>query len=255
MGRPAGTLPDQPDGTLEDWEQVIPEASLTHNDWRFPLGQGQSAPPVGTDDIAMRLFMAWHNAGQQIYVGAEFLDDIAGRDDFQFMVDGDHSGGAYLARPRNVENLEAVTQAQYYYNPLHPSDISDLHLPTGVTAWAFEAPWFDVGLANFGERPTQTILEMKLTPWDHVGGGPAASQRTRLAGGNVIGFQLNFADFDPRLEGIWVIGSVSQGAIQSNASLFADAELIPCDILDCSRASTVVTRNSWGRIKASFKRD
>ena len=171
-------------------------------------------------------------------------------------MDGDHSGGPYTSYPDSAVSLETVTQAQYYYSPLHPVDIEDWHRPTGITAWAYEAPWLDVGRANFGELPTHTVLEMKLTPWDHIGSGAETSGRTRLAGGNVIGFQLTFADFDEGLDGgLFVIGDVFQSETTFNASMFADAVLIPCDYLDCSRARTAVTRDSWGRIKASFQRD
>ena len=34
---------------------------------------------------------------------------------------------------------------------------------------------------------------------------------------------------------------------------FVDGQLIPCTVGDCSRATTAVSQNSWGRIKARIR--
>ena len=38
-------LPDLPDGTLEDWEAVLPDASLDHNSFELDGGQGGGIDP------------------------------------------------------------------------------------------------------------------------------------------------------------------------------------------------------------------
>lgn len=52
---PSADLPTFHDGTLEDWDQVLPNASLTHAE--FTLTDGDR---VELDDFAFRVFLAWH---------------------------------------------------------------------------------------------------------------------------------------------------------------------------------------------------
>ena len=71
---PTADLPDLHDGTLEDWEAVLPNSSLTHNDavsTDYETGRG-----VDPADLSFRVFLAWHHASQQIYVAVERLDDV-----------------------------------------------------------------------------------------------------------------------------------------------------------------------------------
>ena len=248
-------LPNLHDGSLEDWEEVMPFSSLDH----FDTGHQEHSEgqPFDASDIALRVFLAWHNASQRIYVGAEFVDDVAcSAESLQFMLDGDHSGGPYGTQPQTPEERQAESQAQFYQVMLHPADGRD-PVPRGspLLSWVYQEPWIDIGLSQFGVEPTQTLLEMQLTPWDEMGEGAEDSRRSGLRGGNVIGFQLAFPDFDPELEAVYVIGntSVGVGGFHTNASKFADGLLIPCEHLDCSGAETAVVRDSWGRIKAGLR--
>ena len=53
-------LPDLHDGTLEDWEDVLPGTSLTHDDFA-PLNVSDGAG-IDPADLAYRTFMAWSSS-------------------------------------------------------------------------------------------------------------------------------------------------------------------------------------------------
>ena len=63
---PTSDLPDLHDGTLEDWEAVVPGPSADH---RIAWSQVE----INSDDLAWRAFLAWHWASQRLYVG---IDDV-----------------------------------------------------------------------------------------------------------------------------------------------------------------------------------
>ena len=122
-------------------------------------------------------------------------------------------------------------------------------------------------MSQEGESPSHVMMEMYLTPWDRLHWeGPEQGDRTELEAGKIIGFQLVVEEFDDRQWGVgfyiislpWPIGGpIPAGADITGAlyeaDLFADAELIPCHRGDCSGATTGVSQDSWGRIKASFR--
>jgi hypothetical protein len=99
-------LPDIHDGSLDDWEEVLPSFSLNQDQFA-PLNVNDGAG-IDTADLAYRVFMAWHSAGNHLYVAIERVDDVYvntyeggdlgnvwQHDSIEFMVDGDHTGGKY----------------------------------------------------------------------------------------------------------------------------------------------------------------
>jgi hypothetical protein len=103
---PTTDLPDLYDGTLADWEDVLPGTSLTHDDFA-PLAVADGAG-IDPADLAYRMYMAWNSADQRFYLCIERVDDVyinayAGgdpstmwqHDGAEFMIDGDHTGGSY----------------------------------------------------------------------------------------------------------------------------------------------------------------
>ena len=67
-------LPDLQDGSLEDWEDVLGEPSLTHDDFGpRAVGDGAGIDPA---DLAYRIFLGWNSADQRIYMGLERIDNI-----------------------------------------------------------------------------------------------------------------------------------------------------------------------------------
>ena len=102
---------DLTDGSVEDWLDVLGEPSLTATDFYFP----DHYDPSSVDN---RFWLGWHRRSGTLWVAMERFDDIyhnnfAGEvkesglstmnrwdSSFTFMVDGDHSGGRYLATAR-----------------------------------------------------------------------------------------------------------------------------------------------------------
>ena len=102
---------DLTDGSVEDWLDVLGEPSLTATDFYFP----DHYDPSSVDN---RFWLGWHRRSGTLWVAMERFDDIyhnnfAGEvnesglstmnrwdSSFTFMVDGDHSGGQYLATAR-----------------------------------------------------------------------------------------------------------------------------------------------------------
>ena len=265
---PTSDLPDLHGGTLVDWEDVLPDASLDYNDLNAIGDVTQVPEPT---DLAVRVFLAWHNGSQRVFVGVEWVDDIAfpggpTGESISVMLDGDHSGGVYRFFSREQYSkaegkLLEQSQAQSYNVGVIPwpgTEESIVH-PGPSFPWVAVRPWSDVGRVQKGESPSHVVIEMHFTPWDQLNWeGPEQSQRTVLEAGKIIGFQLEVWDSD-ELQSILIstIGedspSGATGAAAKNAELFADGELIPCYRDDCSGASTSVSQDSWGRIKASFR--
>ena len=130
---------------------MLPLASLDHNDfvWR---GNTQTVA-VDAEDLAFRVFLAWHAASQRIYIGIERIDDVyvaleegfAGNGDTTFMIDGDHSGGQYWFFEQEGYSEEESkrlfsAQAQTYTAAPEQIDGQLLHISSWAT-WAQEPPW------------------------------------------------------------------------------------------------------------------
>ena len=266
---PTSDLPDLHDGTLEDWEEVLPTASLDHNDF-ISWGDGGPTtlgPPIDPDDLAFRVFLAWHNASQRIYMAVERLDDVYMREGAQLMIDGDHSGGQFWFTEPDRSEAEAArlyeAQAQIY--SASPEE-GGARLTSGMPGrtWMVDAPWADAGAFQQGEGPNYSVVEFAVTAWDDLDSrGPEVSKRSVLEAGRIVGFQVRIFDMDVpmRSDGIYVLalstvrywypgGGASHDGFADN---FVDGELIPCERGDCSGATTAVSQDSWGRIKASFR--
>ena len=264
---PTSDLPDLHDGTLEDWEEVLPGGSLDHIYFVQDIGEG-----IDPSDLAWRVFLAWNSASQQIYMAAELLDDFYGSDGHDrvgFSVDGDHSGGQY-ANFASVSEEESkgkeFAQAQAYNVVPERSDDRSLLYAAGSARWAASSPWADAGGFQYGESPHLWVVELAITPWDDLNWeGPELSRQSVLAAGGIIGFHIDVYDWDrDPLSAGWyrLVLSETEGPGRTGdrtvthdlfAENFVDGELIPCHRGDCSGASTAVSQDSWARIKASFR--
>ena len=262
---PTSDLPDLHDGTLEDWEEVLPAASLDQQYFVSYGGLGAIDP----SDLAWRVFLAWHGASQRIYMAIERLDDvlIVG-EGTNLSVDGDHSGGQYAAfqgvGEEQRKRLE-YSQVQQYNVRAESRDGLLLHTRT-PGAWEGAPPWADVGGFQHGESPNLSVVEFAVTAWDDMNWeGPELSRRSALEAGKIIGFHIDVEDSDResfssgwfRLALPEIVGQGQSGDFTYTHFMFAenfvDGELIPCHRGDCSGATTVVTQDSWGRIKAGFR--
>jgi hypothetical protein len=265
-------LPDLNDGTLEDWEDVLPGTSLTHDDF-LPLAVADGAG-INPADLAYRVYLAWNSAGQKLWICCERVDDMyintyeGGapqnhwmHDGIEFMVDGDHTGGPYNGFPvadYGEEQSKLLTgyQAQQY-TMLPESPAGDVvGNNTAASGWVTNLPWAAGGGFAEGEAPTTSVMEGYFTPWDMLNWqGPELSTRSTLEEGRVIGFQISVQDWD-------VVGTYHSFHTLSglpntwrDADNFVKGELIGCEGGDCGSAPIIsaVQSESWGRVKASLQ--
>jgi hypothetical protein len=265
---PTGDLPDLQDQTIADWENVLPNASLTHND--FVRSSGDEA--IDPENLAWRVFLAWHHASQRIYMAVERLDDDywpraeggAGEPSYLY-IDGDHSGGRFRGfdpeLPENeLKRLES-SRAQMYTMNSEPTPTSNDLIWVGGPAkdWASRPPWTDAGGFEFGETPNISGVEVAATAWDDLHWqGPALSTRSSLQPGAIIGFMVDIWDIDrdDRYLQMFSLSRVSRHTtpVSTTAEDFVDGELIPCYTSDCSsKRRSAVAVDSWGRIKAGIR--
>ena len=273
---PTSDLPDFHDGTLGDWEEVLPDASLDHNDFVYEGGITGGIDPA---DLAWRVFLAWNSASKKIYMAVERLDDDyipPGSDcciegSTYLRVDGDHSGGQCggFSQDLSLEERKRLTAAEAQSYRAGPEQISQDRLLTGggwAGPWVTLSPWADAGGFQYGESPNLSVVEFAVTAWDDLNWeGPELSTRSVLEAGKIIGFNVEVTDMDgsdraieffvlalPAIVDQRVEGTTNQ-VTSAFADNFVDGELIPCYRGDCSGATTAVSQDSWGRIKASFR--
>jgi len=264
-------LPDLHDGTLEDWEEVLPNASLNHND--FIRNNSGITGTVDPDDLAFRVFLAWHSASQRIYLAVERLDDVYLREGAQLRIDGDHSGGQFWFFDEDgytdAERWRLwESQAQTYsVSPEGEGGGARLFPGAPERMWMVDAPWADAGAFLQGEGPSYSAVEFAVTAWDDLDWhGPEVSKQSVLEAGKIIGFQLHINDMDVpmRSNGTYVLALSTVGFMSEDRTRghdgfsdnFVDGELIPCHTGDCGSAPpgvSAVRADSWARIKASFR--
>jgi hypothetical protein len=220
------------------------------------------------------VFLAWHHATGRIYVGMVRLDDVylnaydgsdvwtmGQYDATEFLVDGDHTRGMYQGPTVGRGNLLSQAQ-QYVVLPTSPDgrnmilwEADSKPFPPTQTAWITQPPFGDAGGRDLAGLPTESVLEFFVTPFDElIPDAPGLSRPSWLEPGNIIGLQLNVADFDVPGEphsGFFALGGASDA--WRDTSQFVDAELVGCGVLDCSGTRpSAVAADSWGRIKASL---
>lgn len=270
---PTSRLPDLHDGSLADWEEALPGATVDFREFVSLAGVGDSAP-ISADDLAYRFFLAWHGATGRLYLACERIDDVYVNtydgtpsdiwryDGIELMVDGDHSGGAYAATEANKE-LWHVQAQQYLALPEAPSgnQLVTLSLfspwPWEQRAWVFQPPYADIGGYVIEGTPTVQYIELYVTPFDELRfQDPAASRPSLLASDRVIGFSLSVPDFDAKPGDYRAFHTLAgQSETWRYAERFVDGLLVGCDVEDCGAAPapvSAVAADSWGRIKASF---
>ena len=282
-------LPDLHDGTLEDWGDILPSATLVSPDFTsigaWGLSLGADGPP-DPSTLALQVYLAWNSARQRLYFAIERADDIyintyAGgdlgdlwrHDGVSIAIDGDHSGGPYNGFARDSltdAEIRALTnsQAQMYQAIAESPDGRILSLYGADRDWATLPPWADAGGLAVGEGPNYTAIEMELTAWDHLDWkGPEFSQQGELSAGKIIGLEISVPDWDQappsaEEEGLAAVQGAYDGYYNltgrlttwRDASTFVDGILLSC-AGECESVTdlSAVEQDSWGRIKASCR--
>ena len=63
---------DLKDGSVGDWEEVLGEPTLTPLDFATPPW----SPEYDPSSFDFRIWLAWHDSGNHLFVAAEIVDDI-----------------------------------------------------------------------------------------------------------------------------------------------------------------------------------
>ena len=266
---------DVTDGSVEDWESIVGEPTLTPLD--FPEPFFSSYDP---SDMDFRIWLGWHDATDRIFFAMERVDDVYvnefdREDEFlrimifhdssvSFAVDGDHSGGPVFPEEPSEDLLQDVWQAQVFHAlgevfdggsqiRLTPHSI---HLSAD---WFGQPPFAQGGGAVVGGSPVFSVTEFYVTPFDRFEptGDPEDSDVSDLFGGKIIGFNLEVFDVDdqPGVETVHQLSAPPSNEwtslLRMSADDFADGVLMTPDGL--SSDDSAVNSDSWARIKAAIE--
>ena len=271
---------DLTDGSVDDWLEVLGEPSLTAIDFHWPNA------PYDPSNVDNRFWLAWHRSSGTLWVAMERFDDVYFNNyggeiapsglstmflwdsHYEFMIDGDHSGGQYwfMARKEDEEEEARLMNNRHAQRWMAIAETSDgQHLTYGGAGkWATREPYAAAGGGVFGASPATTVTELKVTAFDDlIYNDEAASKASELYPGKVIGFTIHTADNDDTqwsdgmgrktLQYLSGGGSGRESA-GGFAERFADGLLVGAGE-DPSRydGDSAVEPSSWARIKASFE--
>ena len=269
---------DLKDTSVHDWLEVAGDPHLRPLDF---VATGSGYDPSSFD---FRVWLAWHDETDRLYVAAEYVDDIhvdffdPSNEDFlasygeprlNFFIDGGDQGGGLVNPPSGPDgHYKFGRHVQWYWVcPGVFSDGVNLRMFTNsfFTPWVHLPPFADGGSGWFSENPTITIMEFYVTafdilPWE---GGPEDSVVSDLYPGKHISFALSISDLDtplkftdppslPDVAGYYSIRGPTyhEGADPWNADYWALGVLEGTG--EVTPGNTAVRDLTWGRIKASL---
>ena len=263
---------DLKEGFVEDWLEIVGDPTLTALDFTdIPI-----SPPYDPVDFDFRLWLAWHNASNRIYIAMQQADDIHYIDEeenqrvllrfcdgsINFFIDGDHSAEDFVTDPSCCETEEEFLLLYNQWTQWYVAIGGTYSSGPRVRLWndwqEYEQDWFQVppyadgGGGVAGENPTIVVTEFYLTPFDRfVWNSPEESLVSELDRGKVIGFHMGINDQDPEDNrwGSYVLGEWVAGGFDET---FVHGILVGPggEILDDSAVESI----TWGRIKATFVR-
>ena len=276
---------DITDGSIEDWEELFGEPSLTSLDFTgFTSYQGSGVSmEYNPSDLDFRIYLGWNGASNRIYVGAICIDDVyigedemslkyfvrGGEDHIEIEIDSDHDGSIAWEPDMRRDDIDQKAQ-RYFAVPLrHETSRVGLGFLENYfedESWWGYPPYGDGGGSVAGENPVVWVTEFYATPFDRlIRREPESSLVSNLAAGQVVGFRVSVGDFDePAVNGpggnragkFYALGdyfgmTANEYAV-SEGGLLLDGLLLPAGGIDSD--DSAVTRDSWARIKASFSR-
>lgn len=254
------------DGFLADWS-IVGQSFEIGNDRLTDLVQDASDDP---DDMLARLWVGWSPASNKLYVAALVRDDIhqidraAGSaateiftdDALEVFFDIDHSGGQYANfTSLTAEEASSVNGSEANHFVLGgppPDDVIFVNYSAANWYGLEDGPYTTAAVKH--ERDVGgsgiTSYELAITPFNRIDMGAAfLSLEHVLTEGEVIGFNVEFDDFDLSQELMDAKWSLS-GMFNSYrfAESFSDLELMP--LAPMFRPTLVPTERSWALIKA-----
>ena len=279
---------DVTDGSIEDWEELFGEPSLTSLDFTgFTSFQGDGeSMGYNPSDLDFRIWLGWNGASGRIYAGAICIDDVyvgegekspnylerSGEDHVAIHIDGDHDGsiawGDDFVYDRQRDDSGLIDQKAQHYNavPLR-NETSHVGLPflesfsEGGESWWGYPPSGDGGGSVAGENPVVWVTEFYVTAFDRLlRKDPENSLVSDLGAEQIVGFRMRVGDFDePGTSGAGsnfpgkphVLGDYfGMTALEyaNESDLLMDGILLPADGI----GGTAAAPDSWGLIKASL---
>lgn len=266
---------DLRDGSVEDWEEILGAPTLTPLDFATHPGFPSEYDPSSFD---FRIWLAWHGAGNHLFVAAEIVDDIYAGEwpglaahspheaTVDFSVDGDRSGGTVVETDDHVV-FEDITmdQAQWYWavaeNVAENHGKSSNVFLTWVgtdSPWVQEVPYADGGGRVLDSQPVFYVVEFYVTAFDRlIRDAPEQSLVSELSAGKMIEFAMTLADAEPDP---FTADSLHQlfgpdASLDRNRDLMRTSDLWAHGILlgaDDDSGGTSVETVSWARIKAGL---
>lgn len=283
------------DGSVDKWYDLVGEPTMTLED--FKTKDNRISDP---SDLDFRIWLAWHDDLDRLYVAFSRTDDVYivsqrwngvefnEREGLNLTIDGDHSGFkgykeavSYDPLYYAIDGLEVWWECQQYLvfaranrPPSLWSITSSLYRSHDLISpgygyssddWTLNAPYGDVSSDIHGENPTNSVMELYITPFDSGQGldsfaGPENVEVSDLKAGEVIGFAFIVSDVDSDdWKPPWVPEAI-QNLPQDNighlvlfydrADIYLDGLLLPAQI--DSDNVIAVESTTWGRIKAAL---
>ena len=262
---------DFDDGGVDDWRDVVGDPSVTASQFFADptVGAGAQYDPA---DMDYQIWMGWNSDSSVLYGAMERTDDVfvneyAGgnlgdlwRHDgsFEFMLDGDHTGGDYTGSADDTWTDEEKTlnnnrTAQQYVGISDAPDGRHIGYQGAGVDWVTVLPYADAGGGTVGDGPATSVIEFFVTPFDDlIWDSEADSRASDLFSGKVIGFQISIPDFDTAPADYKAFHTLSgQAATWRFAERFVDGRLVGAD--GGVDTPSAVEENSWGRVKAAFQ--
>jgi hypothetical protein len=257
------------DGDLADWAVVDP-SYVVGTEGFADLVRGAD-PAAQGDDFSVRLMVGWNRAANRLYVAARVVDDVhqidrpAGTaavqifmdDAMEVFLDADHSGGQYadFADLSLEEQLRRNGAEANHFVLAGPPPDGDYFVAFSAAAWyaLADGPYTEAAVRAAAGPGGGTVVtyELGLVPFDHIHmQAPFLSYEHPMAEGQILGFNVEFDDFDRSpdlLDAKWSL-SGEYGAYRFSER-FADLRLMP---LEERYRPTAVQELGWGRLKSSF---
>ena len=254
------------DGDLTDWEIVDPGFCVS-TDQFTDLVSGAAPDPT---DFRTTLCVGWNDALNQLYISALVADDvhqvdrpegtppalIFQDDDFEVFLDADHSGGQFadFSDLSEEEQLRLNgTEANHFILSGPPPPNGDFFVNFSAAGWYSDPDGEFTKASVVVVSPGVVAYELALTPFDRIDVGASfLSVAHDLRAGEVLGFNVEFNDFDTHPELYEAKWSLSGGQNSFRLSeRFADLELAEFSDSDAGTETAIVDK-SWGQIKTSI---
>ena len=235
------------DGNPKDWD-IVPDDYIIGIDEHVDTRQGAA---VDKNNFDLKIKVGWVKDINRIYFLYEAYDDYWNIDDpgrhselLELVVDGDLSGGRFLARDHPAG--EMLTRLEKYftfqgvqaqnYHIYTPNKGKSFALVWGCQPWIAEFPWANSAYScdfKHGESG-KLVFEFWITPFDYAPyEGPERAVESELEENKIIGMSWSILEYDDkpldrgRSEAAWTLSHTFD--MIGNASSLVAFKLMPVE--------------------------